>query len=368
MPVDVPIEERNRWPGCVRFRPSMYLGGTDARGLLAMVGEILDFSLDEFRSGLLTSIIVTLHRDHSITIRDDGAGLRLLAQPDGATVFEKLLTDLHCSQRRTGLFNYNNPPGIWIVNALSSSFTAETLSQGQQGKIRFECGKIVEPLKIEPYSGEDGVVFRFRCDPTIFPSVQFDGATLRQRLWEQAALHPGVRIDFHDESTGTTEQFRSSDGVLTLLGQECRDKISVWPEPLRIEMRQGPFRYDLAIHCVQADCFSYSAFANSLPTREGGAHVVATRDAIATVLRRITRQESTEKLSWPLEELLRGTVIAIAVDVPDAMYEGPTKEKLANHEIEASIRDFVSHSLTNLLARKPDHVRLWRKWITADSR
>lgn len=350
----------------VRMRPSMYVGSIDDRGLMALFREALDFSLEEFRNGHATRIAVTLHRDQSISIRDDGNGLDSTpASP--ATAFERFLTDPMWPVRRNGVWISSHCLGLWIVNPLSSSFFAESRIGGQRGRIRYECGQCVEPLLVEPYDGEDGFHVHFRFDETIFTGAHFDAATLRQTVWEQAALHPGVRITFIDEAAGTVERFRSSEGVMTLLREECRDKATVWPEPLRMEMQQGRFRYDLAIHCVQADCFSYSAFANGAQTRQGGAHVVATRDAVAVVLRRLVKSESIEKVSWPLEKLLRGIVVAIAVDVPDAMFEGPTKEKLANHEIEISIREFVTHSLANLLARKLDHLRLWREWLTADS-
>ncbi len=350
----------------VRLRPSMYVGSIDDRGLMALFREALDFSLEEFRHGHATRITVQFHRDQSLSVSDDGQGLDLTpASP--ATAFERFLTDHMWPVRRNGVWISSYSLGLWTVNPLSSSFFAESRLGGQRGRIRFECGECVKPLHVEPDDGEDGFHVHFRYDETIFPGAHFDAATLRHTVWEQAALHPGLRIDFIDEAAGTVERFRSPEGVLTLLLEECRDKATVWPEPLRMEMQQGPFRYDLAVHCVQADCFSYSAFANGSQTRQGGAHVVATRDAVAVVLRRLAKQESAEKVSWPLEKLLRGIVVAIAVDVPDAMFEGPTREKLANHEIEASIREFVTHSLANLLARKPDHLRLWREWLTADS-
>jgi DNA gyrase subunit B len=348
----------------------MYIGGTDGRGLMYYFGEMLDFALDEFRCGLLSKIVVALRRDQSISISDDGTGLSLaaLSAPYYGTAFEKLLTDLTWSHRRNGIYSSFYLPGPCVVNALSSEFYAETRTAGQQGTIRFSCGQLVEPLRIEPFCGDDGCTMRFRYDSGIFQNVQFDAAALRHRLWEQAAFHPGVRIEFQDEASGTHEVFRSPDGVTTLIRKECQTHQVVWPEPLRLEMHEGPFRYDVAIHCVRRDAFAYSAFANSAPTPGWGTHVVATRDGLATVFRRLARQRQTEKASLPLEKLLRGIVVAVAVDLPDAKFEGPTREKLANHEIEQSIRDFVTHGLTNLLNRKPDHVRTWLEWFqTADS-
>lgn len=351
----------------IRLRPMMYIGDLGFRGIGTLFHESLEFFLHEHRKGWASTIRVRLHADHSISISDDGdgAGLTPLPHPFHSTAFEAFLTNYSCPAKRNGEFISSHTIGLWVVNALSAEFSAETHIDYQRGTIRFASGECVEPLKIDASSRMNGFQVRYRIDPVIFGEIQYDSAALRQHLWEQAALNPGVTIEYCVEATESMERFRSPEGVMTLLREECRGKPLVWPEPLRLEMQQNQFRYDVAMHCVKEDAFAYSSFGNGLPTCQGGVHVVATRDGLVKVLQRLVSRSGIESNCRKLEKLLRGFVIAVAVDDPDAYYEGPTKEKLANHEIEQSIRDFVTHGLGNLLSRKPDHLRTWLEWFRA---
>lgn len=353
------------WYEPVRLRPAMYVGWTDDRGLFTMFREAFGFSSQDFRCGHVTRIMVTLHADQSISIEDDGIGPALspLPAPESGTAFEQLMTKYSGVRGRSGQYEGAIPLTPAVINALSTSMEVESRVSGRCGTIRYQGGQCVVPLNLKDTVQDDGFRMRFRYDDRIFAASRLESTQLRQWLWEQSALHPGLLVLYSDESKGTTERFRSPEGVMALLTAECREMTAIWPDPLRLEMRQGPFRYDLALHCLRREEFTICSFANGSPTPEGGAYVLATYEALNIAFRRFLEGTPEAKSGVPKASLLRGLVAAIAVDLPHAEYVGPTREKLANHEVEETVHQFVREGLTTLLKRKPDHVKSWRHWI-----
>src|SRR5687767_15961216 len=207
----------------VRKRPGMYIGGVGAAGLHHLVWEILDNAVDEAMNGYASNIVVTLHKDgSSITITDDGRGIPIDKHPKTKkSALEVIFTTLHAG----GKFdagNYKTAGGLHgvgasVVNALSRELVATVRRDGAQWEMRFKQGHAVGALKkVGPARGTGTTVF-FRPDSTIFPKVEFDAETIRQRLEVSSYLHKGVKIAFEDESTGDKQVYQHSEGLADYL-------------------------------------------------------------------------------------------------------------------------------------------------------
>lgn len=351
----------------IRRRPAMYVGGTCAQGLMHYWRIALDFCLDEFRFGGATEIQVTLHRDGSVTCSDNGDGIDV--SPTDSTFpvsrFERGFVELSCSPALRQRLRIDPCVGgdLVIINALSDVCLAETRWGNQVARLIFAHGKPVEPMALIDAPASPGFRITFRPDPEIFAGLGFEVELLVKAIGEQAVLAPGVCITFCNEFDGRIERYRFPHGVAEFVRNECSHEKSLWTEPLRVESRVGLFRLDVAINFERADGFRCCSFANGRSTLLWGAHVDATRRGLATALRRLLRVESHANEKWPINRLLRGAVIAVAVDLPDAQFEGPTRNKLANHEIEGWIREFVSLSFGELLGRRTELFSAWRDWI-----
>src|SRR3954470_14790397 len=207
----------------VRKRPGMYIGGVSAAGLHHLVWEVLDNSIDEAMNGHASNISVTLHEDgSSITIADDGRGIPVDKHPKSKTsALEVIFSTLHAGGKFDG-GNYKTAGGLHgvgasVVNALSSKVQVTVKRDGAEWQIEFSAGVVTSKLKkLGPAKGSGTTVF-FRPDPTIFPKIDFNADTIRDRLEIASYLHRGVKVNFSDETNGKKETFFHQDGILDYL-------------------------------------------------------------------------------------------------------------------------------------------------------
>ncbi len=239
----------------VRRRPGMYIGGVGSAGLHRLVWEILDNSIDEAMNGHASNIAVTLHQDgSSITIADDGRGIPVDKHPTSKkSALEVIFTVLHAG----GKFDHGSYKtsgglhgvGASVVNALSKELVATVRRDGSAWEQRFRHGRPVGALKKTGAARGSGTTIFFRPDPAIFPKVEFDAATIRERLEVASYLHEGLKVVFDDESTGEKKVFAHDEGLVAYLRAVVAERAvrPVHETPFTVEKENG-LRLDLALH------------------------------------------------------------------------------------------------------------------------
>ena len=266
----------------VRKRPGMYIGGVGASGLHHLVWEILDNSVDEAMNGHAANIVVTLHADaSSITIADDGRGIPVDKHPKTkSSALEVIFSTLHAG----GKFDdssYKTAGGLHgvgasVVNALSKELVATVRRDGVEWEMRFKRGAAVGGLKkVGPARGSGTTVF-FRPDSTIFPKVEFDADTIRQRLEISSYLHKGVRIVFEDEAQKDKQVFQQKEGLADYLRKILveRSAVPVHEAAFSItrEIDDSGIRLDVALQWTQSTDEHVRSYVNGIPTASGGTH------------------------------------------------------------------------------------------------
>jgi len=346
----------------------MYIGSTNERGLLVLLDDVIEGALDEFREGFATSIRVRLDANGRMTVSDDSNGVDpTLCLPMGQIALEAMLTDVRAERPINGVLAKGSPHGLayCVINALSRECVVESCRDHQTARLIFAQGRAVEPLAIAESHLPNGFTVSFLPDPEIFGDAKLSPTIVRKFLWEQAVLSPGVRIVFHDESAAFSETFRFPDGVLEFVKRESADEQPIWPAPVRFECRLGRHRLDIAAHLVNRSAPRHTAFANRSPCSQGGTHVNAAYAGIAKALQRCAPLSMKGIEGWGTWDFVRGVVLAIAVDIEDAHYEGPVREKLANPEIDRWVTTFVSTSFEEFFLTHFDYIRRWQAALEA---
>jgi DNA gyrase subunit B/topoisomerase-4 subunit B len=350
----------------VRKRPGMYIGGVGAAGLHHLVWEILDNSIDEAMNGYASNITVTLHPDgSSITIADDGRGIPVDKHPKTKkSALEVIFTTLHAG----GKFEHGSYKtagglhgvGASVVNALSKELVATVRRDGAEWEIKFKQGQPVGPgvKKIGAARGSGTTVF-FRPDATIFPKVEFDPDTIKQRLEVSSYLHKGVKLVFEDQSNGTKQGFQHSEGLAdylkTILRERNATAVHEAPFTLSKESDETSLRLDLALQWTQSTDEHVRSYVNGIPTGSGGTHENGFRAGLGKAVRNFidTHNLSPKGVTLTTEDIREGLVAVLSVFVSEPQFQGQTKDRLNNPEVlsavDSQIRPALEHWLnTNI--------------------
>lgn len=356
----------------IRLRPAMYIGSTGARGLEEMVREALNFCLNDCIGGTANEIRCHLNRSGSLTISDNGRPLGFSTV--GVSPAEAALNHLKRIDYRDvfGRDDVAIPAGrcslLAIIIALSDTCEVTTRREEQCLRFLFARGElqgepefyVEQQARGAPHSSFE---IEFHPDPLIFGENRFVPELINKLISEQAALVPGIRIVWSNDLTKESKFLHSPEGTLAFVQSEVEANPAIWPEPFHAEMRLGDFRADVACHFERSPGFRCCSFANGRSTVDWGTHVSAARRGLSLGLRQFLPRGRRAQIKWNIKQLLKGCVLTVAVDLPYARYEGPTRGKLANHEIEAIIRDFVHLSLVQFLRLHPECVDAWQEWI-----
>lgn len=356
----------------IRRRPAMYIGRTDARGLEEMVREALNFCVNDCIGGTANEIRCHLDQSGSLTISDNGRALGFFSTGESPT--EAALNHLKRVDYRDvfGRDDVAIPTGrcaqLSVIIALSDTCQVTTRRDEQFLQFRFARGELqAEPkLYVEqqfPGAHQSSFEIQFHPDPLIFGECGLVSELIEKLISEQAALTPGIRIVWSNDLTKESKFLHFPEGALAFVQSEVNAELEIWPEAFHAEMRLGDFRADVACQFERSPGFRCCSFANGRSTVDWGTHVSAARRGVSLGLRQFLPRGRQAQFKWDIKRLLKGCVLTVAVDVPYARYEGPTRGKLANHEIEAIIRDFVSLSLVQFLQLHPECVDAWREWI-----
>jgi DNA gyrase subunit B/topoisomerase-4 subunit B len=347
----------------VRKRPGMYIGGVSASGLHHLVWEILDNSIDEAMNGYASNIVVTLHEDgSSITIADDGRGIPVDKHTKTKkSALEVIFTTLHAGGKfETG--NYKTSGGLHgvgasVVNALSKELVATVRRDGAEWQMTFKQGHAVGALKkAGPARGSGTSVF-FRPDSTIFPKIEFDAETIRQRLEVSSYLHRGVRITFEDQTRNEKHVFQHTEGLAdylkTILKERTATPVHEAPFSLARDGEDGGVRLDVALQWTQSTDEHVRSYVNGIPTGSGGTHENGFRSGIGKAVRNFieTHNLSPKGVTITAEDIREGLVAVLSVFLAEPQFQGQTKDRLNNPEamalVDSAVRPALEHWLNH---------------------
>jgi DNA gyrase subunit B len=344
----------------VRKRPAMYVGSTDSRGLHHLVYEVVDNSIDEAMAGFCTRILVTLHVDNSVTVKDNGRGIPVDMHPkEHKPALEVVMTMLHAGGKfdnaaykvSGGLHGV----GVSVVNALSEFLEATVKRDGTTYRQKYERGVPVGPLKTIGEAHSTGTTVRFRPDSEIFETVQFDFAVLKKRFQELAYLNRGLEIEFLDERSGERGLFKFEGGIRSFVEDVNEGQPCVHPV-IHGTGEQGAVVTEFAVQYNTGYKESVHAFANNIRTIEGGTHLVGFKTALTRALNTyIKNADLPKKLKEPIsgDDVREGLTAVVSVKLPMPQFEGQTKTKLGNSEIAGIVSTLVYEKLSQFFEENP---------------
>lgn len=331
----------------VRKRPGMYIGGVGSAGLHHLVWEILDNSVDEAMNGHASEIIVTLHKDGStVTVSDNGRGIPVDKHAKTKkSALEMVLTVLHAGGKFEGK-NYKTSGGLHgvgasAVNALSKRLTAVVRREGSQFKMEFAQGKATSKLqKAKGTFRGSGTTITFTPDPTIFPKTQFNSDTIRQRLEVTSFLHRGVKVNYIDEVHGKKETFLHENGIVDYLGKVIQERAAhaIHDGPFTVT-KEGGERIEIALKWTDSTDEHVRSYVNGIPTSAGGTHENGFRSGLGKAVRNFyeTHNLIPRGVKISHEDIREGVVAIVSVFVAEPQFQGQTKDRLNNPEIQAAL-------------------------------
>ena len=355
----------------VRKRPGMYIGSTSSRGLHHLVYEIVDNSVDEALAGFCDTIFVTVNKDNSVMVQDNGRGIPVgINHKAGLPAVEVVFTVLHAGGKFGGggykVSGGLHGVGASVVNALSNWLEVEIFHEGKVYKQRYERGKVVEKLSVigECEPGQTGTKVVFMPDDTIFEETVFDYNVLKQRFREMAFLTRGLKIVLRDErpEDGPAERtFHYEGGIKEFVTYLNRSKTALYEDIIYCEGIVNNVSVEVAMQHNDSYSDNTYGFVNNITTPEGGTHVVGFRNALTKTFNDYARKnkllkENEQNLSG--EDIREGLTAIISVKIEDPQFEGQTKQKLGNSEARGAVDSVVSRQLEIYLEQNPAVAKL----------
>ena len=349
----------------VRKRPGMYIGSTSGRGLHHLVYEIVDNSVDEALAGYCDTITVTINKENSITVVDNGRGIPVgINHKTGLPAVEVVFTVLHAGGKFGGggykVSGGLHGVGASVVNALSEWLEVEIYHEGKIYKQRYERGKVIYKLKVigECDPELSGTKVTFLPDKEIFEETIFDYDTLKQRFREMAFLTKGLKIILRDEREEELIErtFHYEGGIKEFVTYLNKSKTPLYDQIIYCEGMKDNVYVEVAMQ--QNDSYSDNTygFVNNITTPEGGTHVVGFRNALTKTFNDYARKNKLLKDSEPNlsgEDIREGLTAIISVKIEDPQFEGQTKQKLGNSEARGAVDNIVSTQLGIFLEQNP---------------
>lgn len=342
----------------VRKRPGMYIGGVGAAGLHHLAWEILDNAIDEAMNGYAGSIALTLHADgSSLTVVDDGRGIPVDRHPQTKkSALEVVFTTLHAGGKFEGQ-NYKTAGGLHgvgasVVNALSKELVVTVKRDGDLWEQQYRQGKPLGPVKRLGAARGTGTTVFFRPDPTIFPKVEFEPDTLRERLEVASYLHRGVKVVFEDENAKTKATFQHEDGIAAYLRKIVADggARAVHEAPFAVAKDNG-VRLELALQWTEATDERIRSYVNGIPTGSGGTHETGLRAGIGKAVRNFieTHNLTPKGVTLTADDIREGLTGVLSVFLADPQFQGQTKDRLNNPEVLSVVDSMVRPALEHWL-------------------
>ncbi len=358
----------------VKQNPAMYVGSTDERGLHHLVYEVVDNSIDEALAGFATRIIVSLNKDGSVTVIDDGRGIPVaMHKKYNKSGVELVMTTLHAG----GKFDSKaykvsgglHGVGVSVVNALSSWLEAKVRRNGKEYYQKYDHGAAIVSLKEIGNAEKSGTTITFLPDPEVFETVDIKYETVATRLKEQAFLNAGLEIEILDERSGQRDKFKYDGGISEFVQHINRNKTPLHPNPIFLKAEKKDVEVEIAIQYTDGYTENIFTFANNINTHEGGTHLSGFKGALTRVLNDYGRKNNLfEGIDFSLsgEDCREGITSIISVKVRKPQFEGQTKTKLGNSEVRGIVESLTNEKLTEFFEETPIVARtVIEKTVTA---
>ena len=349
----------------VRKRPGMYIGSTSVRGLHHLVYEIVDNSVDEALAGYCTHIIVTINKDNSITVEDDGRGIPVgINHKAGIPAVEVVFTVLHAGGKFGGggykVSGGLHGVGASVVNALSNWLEVQIFHDGKIYKQRYERGHTMYPLKEVGKCdiNKTGTTVTFSPDGSIFEETVYDFDTLKQRLRETAFLTKNLRITLRDDREEPVKErvFHYEGGIKEFVTYLNKSKEALYPEVIYCEGEKNGVLVEVAMQHNDAYNEATYSFVNNIITPEGGTHLAGFRNALTKTFNEYARANKILKDSEPAlfgDDIREGLTAIESIKIEEPQYEGQTNQNLGNIEARGAVDSVVSEQLTYFLEQNP---------------
>jgi DNA gyrase subunit B len=345
----------------VRKRPDMYIGDTNERGLHHCVFEVVDNSVDEALAGFATLIRVTIHLDGSCSVEDDGRGIPVDEHPTyKIPALELVLTNLHAGGKfGKGAYQVSgglHGVGAKCVNAVSEWFEAEVRRAGKVYQMKFAQGKTTQKMLVIGDTKKTGTKITFKPDPEIFLTTrEFQYEILAKRLRELAFLNPGIKIELSDERSQKSDMFFFKDGITEFVRFLNQNKLILHEKPITFsdsvpneDPTKAPTTVDVSMQYNDSYNDQVFAYANSIYNLEGGTHLSGFKTALTRVINNYARSNNLLKEKDPAitgDDVREGLVAVISVKVSEPRFEGQTKTKLSNSEVDGIVQKVVGEKL-----------------------
>jgi DNA gyrase subunit B len=344
----------------------MYIGSTGPAGLHHLITELVDNSIDEIGAGYGTHVEVKIHLDGSVTVTDDGRGIPVDTHATGVSALEVVMTTLHAGGKFDGReqVGYQTAGGLHgvgasCVNALSEWLHVQVHQNGATYEQRYARGIPQTSVEKTGKSRKTGTQTTFMPDSEIFDTLDFSHDILRDRLRELAFLNKGVRIQFHDVRDDENSEpiaFQYDGGLASFVTYHNQNKEVLHSEPIYIEGVESEIAVEIAFQFNTTYTENISSYANNIRTAEGGFHESGFKSALTRAFKTYATANDllrSVKINLTGEDIREGMTAVISVKVPDPQFEGQTKSKLGNTEVEGIVQSFVGSRLKTLLEENP---------------
>lgn len=348
----------------VRKRPGMYIGDTGVRGLHHCVYEIVDNSVDEALAGYCTNINVIIHVDNSVTVTDNGRGVPVDIHPvEKISAAEVVYTKLHAG----GKFNEDDGAykvsgglhgvGAAVVNALSKWVKVEIKKHGKVHLIEFSRGNTTKKLEVIGACPEEetGTSVTFKPDNEVFETHEFSYDTLSNRFREMAFLNKGLNISILDERTSISEKFHYEGGLEEFVVYLNRSKTPIHRDPVYIHQAKDNYEVEIAMQWTDGYSETVMSYANNISTPEGGTHISGFKTALTRVMNQYMKDNNLlkDKINITGDDMREGLTGIVSVKLTNPQFEGQTKSKLGNSEVEGIVNSMVGEALKRYLEENP---------------
>jgi len=346
----------------VRKRPAMYIGDTAARGLHHLVYEVVDNSIDEVLAGYCKNISVEIHSDNSVSVTDDGRGIPVdMHKTEKKPAVEVVLTMLHAG----GKFDRQSYKvsgglhgvGVSVVNALSEWLDVEVKRDGKIYHQRYVRGKTATKLTVIGKSKTTGTKVTFKADREIFKAgIEYNCETLWTRMREMAFLNKGIRIEVKDERNDKEQAFQFDGGLVSFVQYLNQNKQPTHPKVITFTREKDMVQVEVALQWNDGYTENIYTFANNINTTEGGVHLSGFKSALTRTCNQYAKGKKLLKEGDPSlqgEDIREGLTTVISVRLPEPQFEGQTKTKLGNSEVEGLVESITNESLSAFFEENP---------------
>ncbi len=345
----------------VRKVPSMYIGNTGVEGLHHLIYELVDNSVDEALEGYCNRIVITIHRDNSVTVEDNGRGIPVgKHEEENMSALEVVLTKLHAGGKfDKDTYKYSaglHGVGLSVVNALSEYLEVEVKRAGKVYFQRYERGNRMTDLTVIGDTESTGTKVRFKVDDTLFESTEYSYDIVVHRMREISFLNNGIHIILSDERKGRRQDLKYEGGIRSFVKYLNTNKVVLFDEPIFISStKQNIDLIEVAIQYNDSYNENIYSFVNNVNTKEGGTHVAGFRAALTRCVNGFIQANMAQKIKENLtgDDIKEGLVVVISIKVQNPQFEGQTKTKLGNSEVKGIVESLLNEKLAEYFELNP---------------